>query len=149
MVARGVHTLIVLFIILSPSYSFSTVINGAGKRRSSSSSIRTRYHLQRSTGSNFGPLFSSIITIPYSATNISDVFIRNSYNLTGIICGDGFQCDIPNRDFGTTGGISFNGPSSHQLLMKWDTGPNRYIFHRFTFHLYLDACMKVAISLQA
>lgn len=71
-------------------------------------------------------LFSSIISVPHD--NNSESFTRNAFNLTGICCGDDWQCTMPQREFGVSSGISYNGPSSHQLLLKWNTGPNRILF---------------------
>lgn len=107
--------LLVLSLLLSTTHSYSLWRHG---RPSSLTSSRSSAPLTR--------FLASIMSQPQERTNITEIPRQNLYNLTGIICGDDWECEIPYREFGTAGGISYNGPSSHQVLLRWITGPNRY-----------------------
>ena len=101
----------------------------------SSSQSSTRFPSWRRNLSLFSIVTSSSNTSNTSSTqdeeSNTEVVASNErtpFNLTGISCGDKFQCFVPNRELDTQGGIAFPGPSSHQMLLKWSSGPNKVLF---------------------
>jgi NAD+ kinase len=50
------------------------------------------------------------------------------FDMTGVTLDDGMSCAIPTREFRTKENrLAFEGPVSHQVLLKWDEAPKRIL----------------------